>query len=82
MNNFPDEKNNLIPCLPGLASKLSAQKCLDISISTMMDKIETPVDAEASFKKCLTKKNDHNQVVIINRSGSDSAGHYGVSYWT
>lgn len=46
--------------------KLSAQKCLDISISTMMDKIETPVDAEASFKKCLTKKNDHNQVVIVN----------------
>lgn len=46
--------------------KLSAQKCLDISISTMMDKIETPVDAEASFKKCSTKKNDHNQVVIVN----------------
>jgi hypothetical protein len=46
--------------------KLPAQKCLDISVSVMMGKLETPVDAEGSFKKCVTRKNDHGQVVIVN----------------
>ncbi len=43
-----------------------AQKCLDISIVSVMDKMETPGDAASSFKKCNIHKNDHNQTEIVN----------------
>ncbi len=49
-----------------ILSKVPAQRCLDISVSSLMGKLETPVDAKGSYEKCVTKKNDHNQVVIVN----------------
>jgi hypothetical protein len=45
---------------------IMAQKCLDISIVSIMGKMETPGDAASSYKKCNTSKNDHNQTVIVN----------------
>lgn len=55
-----------------LFATLHAQKCLDISISTMMSQMVPPGDAGSSFKKCSTTKNDHNQTIITNY-GADIA---------
>ena len=61
-------KKNILPLLAGLISFSCpmAQKCLDISIVSIMEKMETPGDAATSFKKCNINKNDHNQTVIVN----------------
>lgn len=49
-----------------IVAKIQAQRCLDVNIVTAMDKLETPGDAESSFKKCITGKNDKGQVTIQN----------------
>ena len=51
-------------------SAVTAQKCLDIRISSLMNQLEPPADAASSFQKCNTSKNDRGQRIIENY-GSD-----------
>ena len=41
-----------------------AQQCLDITISKMMESLSMPENAAASYKKCVTNRNEKNQTVI------------------
>jgi hypothetical protein len=41
-----------------------AQQCLNISISQKMESLSMPENAAASYKKCVTSKNERSQTVI------------------
>src|ERR1700733_3344948 len=41
-----------------------AQQCLDMNISQKMELLSMPENPAASFKKCVTNKNEKNQTVI------------------
>ncbi len=53
-------------CLIITAKAMTAQKCLNLNIASMMDKMEVPGTAATSFKKCNIGKNDYSQVTIEN----------------
>ena len=48
-----------------MAFALRAQKCLDINITSLMGNPDVPGAAVASYKKCTTSKNDHNQITVV-----------------
>jgi hypothetical protein len=70
VNSFICQRNFLILFFLASFFQLSAQKCLDINIVTLMGKLETPGNAAASFSKCRTSKNDEHQLTITDY-GSD-----------
>jgi len=49
-----------------VAVSLQAQKCLELNITALMGKLETPGAAGSSYGKCNLSKNDEKQTVIIN----------------
>ncbi|MDP4131848.1 MAG: hypothetical protein Q8918_03690 [Bacteroidota bacterium] len=48
-----------------LSSLLYAQKCLDLSVLSLMSKLEVPGNAAANFALCSTRVNENNQTEII-----------------
>ncbi|HVM88881.1 MAG TPA: hypothetical protein VMT76_11900 [Puia sp.] len=60
----------LILFLINILHKGHAQKCLNISISKMMEALSMPPDAASSFKKCSTTNNERGQKIVDNY-GSD-----------
>ena len=47
-----------------LASAADAQRCFDMSIGSLMSKLEVPGNAAKNFEACNKTTNDHHQLVI------------------
>ncbi|MFI5193678.1 MAG: hypothetical protein ACHQD7_06460 [Chitinophagales bacterium] len=55
----------LLLLLLAFTSSLCAQKCLDLSVLSLMTKLEVPGNAAASFASCSTRVNENNQTEIV-----------------
>jgi hypothetical protein len=55
----------LLLLLLAFTSSLCAQKCLDLSVLSLMTKLEVPGNAAAGFASCSTRVNENNQTEIV-----------------